>query len=153
MGARLPTLDEVVYGEPNPGGARKSCSNCSLWVGAKQRCLLHGELDVSALMVCGYHVPGKPLARIPSDYQGVPQDPRASGLVLTQRGTACDLCAFFRHGRDPRFGTCVGLSVKGDTDPNHHPKVHTRGCCSRWTPSILADAITAVYELVTRRRK
>lgn len=116
----VPDKSEALYVGPNPDGSRKSCANCMMW-SRDNRCTIHAaDLKITGDMVCGYHVYGDPLdKRI--DHLGLDAvTPKESGLIVAPKGgTSCDNCYFFTAAQH-----CAALDGK--------PKVHPKGCCSRW---------------------
>lgn len=127
--APLPFAWGVLYARPNADGSMKSCRNCYAWVPSMNRCVIHpAGVRVTAQMVCGYHVPGRPLDRW-ADLPGLePVDPALSGLARVGEGTVCGTCVYFERTSDAG-GVCHGVAA----DDRHPPQpVEMMGCCARW---------------------
>jgi len=114
----LPKLNkwQVLYAKPNPDGTRKQCANCPMWNSKHKLCSIHSkEQTVTADMICGYHVFGKPVDKHPN--AGIdPVAAEGSGLEAVKGGTSCDLCSWY-HERH------CGLL---------RSHVHPKACCSAW---------------------
>lgn len=122
-----PTPPDVLYAPPNIDGTRKQCENCFLYLFMDERCLIHAaDLAIHPLAVCGYHVEGAPLRARPAKMLAIPLDPKLTGLILTDRGTSCDLCSWYEKKTKDK-GLCHGVMVDGKP-----ASVDALGCCARW---------------------
>ena len=122
IAAAMPEPSGVLYTNPNPDGSRKNCKNCVMFASKAEQCYIFApDKTITADMVCGYHVYGKPLEvfekRIPMD----PVVTDLAGLEVVKGGTSCDNCVAYRDGE------C--LAVYKDGKP---AKVEALGCCARW---------------------
>lgn len=151
--APLPQAWGVLYAHPNPDGSRKQCQNCMMWIrrdeDGKPKCMIHPRtLEVTAEMVCGYHVHGAPLEKR-MDHPGglTPVNPRFSGLGVVPGGTTCDLCLYY-EAKDEASGLCYAVS-KGDEPPLGDPPtpVEAKGCCARWEGR---EATESVNKLIAK---
>ena len=126
----LPRPSDVLYSQPNPDGSRKACSNCALWgSGTGGRCAIHAPSFLArAVGVCGYHVPGKPMAMRVQLPGLAPCDPKLSGYVEVDGGTSCDVCRHYKAGVSGATGHCRAV-VNNKGAPS---TVWALGCCARW---------------------
>lgn len=117
----------VLYAAPGPGGARKKCGNCMMFV-REGSCAIHERrVPVSTEHVCGYHVHGQPMDKW-MDHPGiVPVKPETSGLERIRGGTSCDTCRYYSSR------LCLAVAGLSGKPP---AKVHPRGCCARWDRKI-----------------
>lgn len=109
-----------MYAGPNPDGSRKNCGNCMMW-SKDNRCTIHAaNREITAGMVCGFHVYGEPMDKR-MDHPGLKTvTPSESGLIVAPPGgTSCDNCSFYAARK------CMALLGK--------PSVHPKGCCARWS--------------------
>lgn len=129
-GAPLPAPDGALYRRPNPDGSRKSCRLCIMWVSEENKCVIHPkDVEVTADMVCGFHVYGEPIKKW-MDHPGIqPVTPDLSGLQIVGAGAVCASCRFYEDGGNGA-GLCWGVSKPEDRRPPQ--PVELMGWCSRY---------------------
>lgn len=113
----------VCYAGPSPGGQRKRCGTCMMFV-LEGSCAIHPRrTTVTPDHICGYHVHGQPMKKW-MDHPGIqPLKVTESGLELVKGGTSCDVCRYYA------VGVCLVVAGASGKPP---AKVHPRGCCARW---------------------
>ncbi len=123
-----PSLDEVLYEPPLPGGVRRTCAGCVFWDRAAERCAQFSpRFRVVAKGICGLFSAGKPTGAALRSILTRPLEPASQGYAVTTGGTSCSNCTWFRFAEGKR-GTCLG--VRGDGLLG--AEVHGGGCCTRW---------------------
>jgi len=126
--APAPTPAGVLYTHPNPDTSQKRCENCMLWARTDQ-CLIHApHVQVTAGLVCGYHVFGSPHEEF-EEHGADPVDPELSGLCDPgPEGASCGRCRWFTQGA--AGGLCRAVSDPYTGKPP--VPVEAGGCCARF---------------------
>lgn len=114
MKAALLTAAEVLYMED---GGPKRCDRCIMWIPGRDRCTIHRKKDVvTANMVCGLYVHGKPMGGTPTGEV----TPQISDLG---RGdTRCGNCLYGNGAPTCQHPCLDGFSID-----------NFGGCCNAWT--------------------
>lgn len=138
------------HGDGRVGGNFAQCASCALYVGARRRCLIHGDIKVEPDASCGFYAPGE--NRFASNPAKL-VTPEESGLV--RRQVRCENCTFFdRPVSECDLFKALNRAKSDIFDLDVHVKSH--GCCNAQTPRGSAGAVTRALrtagQAVARKR-